>query len=220
MPRGARPTSHPRPREPRRDASAAAAAASAAEQTGKKLRMKDLIPVKFTKARPSPVQHNPSRAGAGQGGLRALRARVRRYGAAQVPAGQEEKGRRFMCPMCKETFGPISKIIVLRPTGDAISEECYRKLVAPDGARARCAAPAAPPAPPALTRLAAGRAAGVYNGVKVRPKDAVRLERGGTGFAATQLVESSTYDALGLGNGLAQVRGQNPGPTSKFALKY
>lgn len=39
-----------------------------------------------------------------------------------------------MCPLCNETFTNISQVVVLRPTGDAIGEECYKKLVEPDGA--------------------------------------------------------------------------------------
>jgi hypothetical protein len=58
---------------------------------------------------------------------------------------------------------------------------------------------------------------GSYNGVKVRPKDAVRLERGGTGFAATSKVEASTYAPMGVGSGLADRRGQLAGGRSKFA---
>ena len=63
----------------------------------------------------------------------------------------------------------------------------------------------------------AARGAGAYNGHKVRPKDAVRLERGGTGFAATSKVEASTYSLLGVGSGLADRRGQLANGRSKFA---
>ena len=41
----------------------------------------------------------------------------------------------------------------------------------------------------------------MYDGHKVRPKDVIRLERGGTGFAATSKVEASTYTLLGVGSG-------------------
>jgi hypothetical protein len=56
-----------------------------------------------------------------------------------------------------------------------------------------------------------------YEGKKVRPKDAVRLERGGTGFAATSKVEASTWALLGTGSGLADRRGQLANGRSKFA---
>ena len=51
----------------------------------------------------------------------------------------------------------------------------------------------------------------------MRPKDVVRLERGGTGFAATSKVEASTYSLLGVGSGLADRRGQLANGRSKFA---
>jgi hypothetical protein len=102
----------------------------------------------------------------------------------------------------------VSRIVVLKCTGDALCEECYTRFVQPDGARrsllrARRSAEVAP--------------AGVYDGHKVRPKDAVRLERGGTGFAATSKVEASTYSLLGVGSGLADRRGQLANGRSKFA---
>lgn len=51
----------------------------------------------------------------------------------------------------------------------------------------------------------------------MRPKDVIRLERGGTGFAATSKVEASTYAPLGVGSGLAHTRGQLSTGRSKFA---
>ncbi len=78
--------------------------------TGKRLRLKDLVPVKFT---PLPAQQ-----------------------------GKEDDDGRFMCPLCKETFTNVSRIVVLKPTGDAVGEECYKRFIEPDGAHARhsCAA--------------------------------------------------------------------------------
>lgn len=123
--------------------------------TGKKLRLKELTPVRFT----------------------------------PTPCAAEGEGR-FMCPLCKEAFTNVSRIVVLRSTGDALGEECYRRFVEPEG---------------------------TYEGRKVRPRDVVRLERGGTGFAATSKVEAETYTLLGVGSGLSDNRGQHAGGRSKFA---
>lgn len=94
-----------------------------------------------------------------------------------------------MCPLCKDAFTNVSRVVVLKPTGDAVGEECYRRFVEPEG---------------------------VYDGHKVKPKDVIRLERGGTGFAATSKVEASTHTLLGIGSGLSDVRGQSAAGRSKF----
>ena len=120
--------------------------------TGRKLRLKDLLPVVFTAA------------------------------PASEPTG------RFMCPLCKETFTNVTRIVVLQPRGEATCEECYSRFVRVDGA---------------------------YDGRPV--KGVIRLERGGTGFAATSAVEAKAYAPLGIGSGLADNRGQHAGGRSKFA---
>ena len=94
--------------------------------TGKKLRMKELTPVHFTRV------------------------------PGDVP---EEGGGRFMCPSCKEvsrallclpalarltpprpqTFTNVSRIVVLKCTGDALCEGCYTRFVVPDGTGAHAA---------------------------------------------------------------------------------
>ena len=122
--------------------------------TGKRLRLKDLVPVRFTR----------------------------------TPDAEDGQGR-FMCPLCKDAFTNVSRVVVLKPTGDAVGEECYRRFVEPEGA---------------------------YDGHKVKPKDVIRLERGGTGFAATSKVEASTHTLLGIGSGLSDVRGQSAAGRSKF----
>ena len=104
-------------------------------------------------------------------------------------------------PPAPQTFTNVSRIVVLKATADALCEECYTRFVVPDGAALEpCARvrPAAPTQPDAAARRAR---AGVYDGHKVRPKDVIRLERGGTGFAATSKVEASTYTLLGVGSG-------------------
>jgi nitric oxide synthase-interacting protein len=124
--------------------------------TGKRLRLKDLAPVRFTR----------------------------------TPGVEEGSPGRFMCPLCREAFTNVSRVVVLRPTGTAMGEDCYRRFVEPDGA---------------------------FEGTKVRPKNVVRLQRGGTGFTATSEVQASVYTLLGVGSGLADNRGQHAAGRSRFA---
>ena len=68
-------------------------------------------------------------------------------------------GRGSTCvPWTYKTLTNSTSVIVLKPTGDAISEEGYKKTIEKDG---------------------------VYEGVKIRPeKDVIRLQKGGTGTPA------------------------------------
>ena len=60
---------------------------------------------------------------------------------------------------------------------------------------------------------------GSYEGHRLRDRDVIRLDRGGTGFAAGGAqVESKSYKQLGIGSGLADRRGQNPSK-SAFGLR-
>lgn len=124
----------------------------------KKLRLKDLVEVKWTK----------------------------------VPAG--EPGR-YMCPILYKTFTNTTQIVILKPTGDAISEEAYRKCVEKEGS---------------------------YNGKRIKgSKDVIKLQKGGCGFAASGTqVESKHAFSLGLGSGMQDLRGQHRGATSHFGLKF
>jgi nitric oxide synthase-interacting protein len=105
-----------------------------------------------------------------------------------TPAPESEGDGRYMCPLCKETLTNVTRVVVLQPGGDCTCEACYTRFVAQDGA---------------------------YDGRPV--KGVIRLERGGTGFAATSTVEAKTYAPLGVGSGLADNRGQHAGGRSKFA---
>mmetsp|Transcript_23780 Transcript_23780/g.28706 ORF Transcript_23780/g.28706 Transcript_23780/m.28706 type:complete len:317 (+) Transcript_23780:84-1034(+) len=102
-------------------------------------------------------------------------------------------GARYMCPSCCKGFTNSSKIVILKPTGAALCSECHSKFVVPDG---------------------------VWDGKKVGPKDAIKLERGGTGFVATNTLKSERHQHLGIGSGAADIRGQSAGPTSAFGLRY
>lgn len=125
--------------------------------TLEKLRMKDLVPIKWTKVR------------VGESG-------------------------RYMCPVTFKTLTNTTSIVVLKPTGDALSEEGYKLAVEKEGS---------------------------YNGVKIRKdKDVIRLQKGGSGFSASGTqVESKAEFALGLAGG-AELRGQNRGGGSKFGLRF
>eukprot|EP00192_Tetraselmis_astigmatica_P014249 CAMPEP_0117675388 /NCGR_PEP_ID=MMETSP0804-20121206/15577_1 /TAXON_ID=1074897 /ORGANISM="Tetraselmis astigmatica, Strain CCMP880" /LENGTH=307 /DNA_ID=CAMNT_0005484385 /DNA_START=301 /DNA_END=1224 /DNA_ORIENTATION=- len=126
--------------------------------SGKKLRMKDLVLLKFTK----------------------------------VPEG--ESGR-YMDPVTKDTFTNRSKLVCLKPTGDVMLEETYKKLVKPEGN---------------------------FNGTKIREKDVINLRGGGTGFAQHDgdRTQSKKYFHLGPGSGLADLRGQHQGVPSRGGLVF
>ena len=54
------------------------------------------------------------------------------------------------------------------------------------------------------------------------PKDVIKLQTGGTGFAARDggKVQSSKHFHLGPGSGRADLRGQHQGPKSSFGLVF
>lgn len=142
-------------------------------QTGKKLRMKDLIPVKFTKVRHSPLHYprtrthphppfvylsarlgapcliliNPSgaphRRRQPQGAIHvpSLQRNLHQLLAGEFPDSSPTPGH-FSCRRSRLISGDCCcvwryspQIVLLRPTGDVIGEECYKLLVEPDGAR-------------------------------------------------------------------------------------
>jgi len=125
--------------------------------TLERLRMKDLVTIKWTKVR-------------------------------------EGESGKYMCPITYKTFTNATAIVVLKPTGTAISEEGFKRVVEKEGA---------------------------YDGVKIRPdKDVIKLQKGGTGFAAsgTQVESKANFD-MGLAGG-AELRGQSRGGQSKFGLRF
>ena len=62
---------------------------------------------------------------------------------------------------------------------------------------------------------------GELNGKPVAAKDVVELQKGGTGFAAhDKHAQSKKAFALGVGNGLADVRGQAGGAGSRAGLSF
>lgn len=100
---------------------------------------------------------------------------------------------RPICPLCRSFFSNSSHIVVLKPTGDAIDEECYKRIVKPEGS---------------------------YNGKRIRSRDVIKLERPGTGFAAGGgPVESQQYSSVGPHLSVQDTRG-HPGPDSRFGLQW
>lgn len=186
--------------------------------SGEPLRLKDLIPVRFTSL------EDAARRGEGDGGA----SKRARKGPGEDPEGAprsptdsiEGQGKgtasapssgsmdpprsapasarpaassapRYVDPLTLDEFTNASRLVLVRPTGDVVSERTWRTCVLPEGA---------------------------MGGVPVREADGVPLQRGGTGFAAHDAkAEAKKRFLLGPGSGLAGLRGH--GPQSKFGLR-
>jgi nitric oxide synthase-interacting protein len=99
---------------------------------------------------------------------------------------------RYMCPVTRETLTDASRVVVLKPSGAAVSEEAYDKVLAREKE---------------------------WDGRRI--KGVVKLQRGGSGFAASGTqVESKKSFLVGAGSGLADSRGQHRGGASKFGLRF
>ncbi|KAI8471896.1 MAG: hypothetical protein J3K34DRAFT_416046 [Monoraphidium minutum] len=111
-----------------------------------------------------------------------------------TPVPEGETGR-YMDPITKDTFGNASRLVVLAPTGDVMLESTYETCVKPEGS---------------------------YKGKKVGPKDVIKMQTGGTGFAAHDgdKVQAKKHWLLGPGSGRADLRGQHQGPKSGFGLVF
>ena len=123
--------------------------------SGKKLRMKDLVSVKFT----------------------------------PVPGGDPHE---YMDPVTRDPFTNATHLILLKPTGDVVSDETWKKCIRPDGQ---------------------------YNGVAIHgDEDVIKLQGGGTGFVEHDKdnVEGNKYLLLGPSGNVT--RGQLQGPSSRFGL--
>ena len=133
--------------------------------SNKKLRLKDLVSVKFT---PSP--------------------------SAEDIDNTSERSGRHICPLSMKTLTKTSKLLVVKPTGDVITEEAYKTVIKPEGE---------------------------YKGHKVTPKDVIRVKGGGSGFAGSHAaVQANKFFHLGPHNGPADLRGQTrAGGESAFGLR-
>ncbi|EFN55862.1 hypothetical protein CHLNCDRAFT_145441 [Chlorella variabilis] len=100
----------------------------------------------------------------------------------------------YMDPVTKDIFINASRLVVLKPTGDVVLKETWERCIKGDGS---------------------------YGGVPVGEDDVLELQRGGTGFAAhDKELQAKKRFLLGPGSGLADLRGQHQGPTSKFGLRF
>jgi nitric oxide synthase-interacting protein len=111
-----------------------------------------------------------------------------------TPVPEGESGR-FMDPVTKDTLSNASRLVVLRPSGDVLLEDTYKACVKPEGE---------------------------FKGVRLGEKDVIKLQTGGTGYAARDgdKVQVQKHFALGPGSGRADLRGQHQGPRSQFGLQF
>lgn len=108
-----------------------------------------------------------------------------------VPDGQPHE---YMDPVLRRPLTNASRVVVLKPCGAVVLEETWRRCIKPEGS---------------------------YNGVKVDESDILELQRGGTGFAEhdKDALQAAKYFAVGVGSGLADLRGQNATGGSLFGLR-
>jgi nitric oxide synthase-interacting protein len=129
--------------------------------SGVKLGIKDLIPVKFTR-----LPTNSS-----------ITSVVNKA--------------KYIDPITKDVLTNRSNLVCIRPTGDVLLLDVYKKFVEPYG---------------------------MYNGVKI--SGLIQLQKGGTGYVAHdgKSIKASKYTYLGLGSGLTDLRGQHSGAGVKTGL--
>lgn len=115
--------------------------------------------------------------------------------AAKFTPVPEGEGGLYMDPITKDTFTNANKLVLLKPTGDVLLEETYKTCVKPEGR---------------------------FEGIKVREKDVIKLQGGGTGFVAHdgEKVQSKKHYTLGPGSGRQDLRGQHQGPRSAGGLVF
>lgn len=164
---------------------------------GGKLRLKDLVPVIFYRL----GDKGGGDDGGGEededeegGGEKAEAARARRREADAAAALSAAGGTGYAFdPITRDPLTNATPIVVLLPSGVAMSEASYRTCVKPDG---------------------------TWKGRKI--EKVIRLQGGGTGFAAHdgRAAEAASHFALGAGSGRADVRGQLAAGGSRFGLKF
>ena len=160
---------------------------------GGKLRLRDLVPVVFYRL----GDKDGGDDGGGEGGEaeeeeRARAARRREADAAAALSAAGGTGYAFD-PITRDPLTNATPIVVLLPSGVAMSEASYKTCVKPDG---------------------------TWKGKKI--EKVIRLQSGGTGFVAHdgKAAEAASHFALGAGSGRADVRGQLAAGGSRFGLKF
>ena len=175
--------------------------------SGAKLRLKDLIDVRFTPApgAAGPHEHmDPVTQDVFTNASRLVvikttgaRARVCVLVVSGGDAWCVTHGvlARVPTPTLPLLPPPPCSSAPLPPAGDVVLKETWDKCILPEG---------------------------TFGGKAVGPEDVMELQRGGTGFAAHDKDEGQAKRAflLGPGSGLADRRGQAGGPTSKFGLRF
>ena len=98
----------------------------------------------------------------------------------------------YMDPLTRDPLTDKARVVVLKPSGVAMLESSYKRFVEPDGS---------------------------YEGRRVRPKDVIRLQKGGTGFAGGGAsVEAKAHHMHGLGTATCPLRGTGAA-LSNFGLQ-
>jgi nitric oxide synthase-interacting protein len=105
-----------------------------------------------------------------------------------------ENARKYIDPLTKDELTNRDSLVAIRTSGVVMKKKTYENLVKPDGE---------------------------LNGKAVSPKDVVEIQTGGTGFSAHDKNSQSKKKYLvGMGSGMADLRGQNSSAVSRFGLKF
>ena len=154
--------------------------------SGAKLRLKDLVPVRFYRLGDKEGDEEGE-----EGKEEAAKRREADAAAALSAAG----GNNYAFdPVTRDPLTNATPVVVLLPSGCAMSEASYKTCVLADG--------------------------NIWRGKKVT--GTVELQGGGTGFVAHdgKAAQAASHFSLGAGSGRADVRGQLAAGGSRFGLKY
>ena len=159
---------------------------------GGKLRLKDLVPVRFYRLGDKDGDDDAEEEEEGGEGEEA-KARRRREADAAAALSAAGGNNYAFDPITRDPLTTATPIVVLLPSGCAMSEASYKTCVKPDGS---------------------------WKGKKI--EGVIKLQGGGTGFAAHdgKAAEAASHFALGAGSGRADVRGQLAAGGSRFGLKF
>ena len=166
--------------------------------SGGKLRLKDLVPVRFYRLGDDNDEGDGDGDGDGdgekEGGEETEEQRAKRRASDAAAALSAAGGNGYAFdPVTRDPLTNATAVVVLLPSGCAMSETSYKTCVKPDG---------------------------TWKGTKIT--GVIKLQGGGTGFAAHdgKAAEAASHFALGAGSGRADVRGQLAAGGSRFGLKF
>lgn len=159
--------------------------------SGGKLRLKDLVSVRFYRLGDKDADDDCD----DEGEKEEDEARAKRRRAADAAAALAAVGGNNYAfdPITRDPLTNATPVVVLLPSGCAMSEASYKTCVQPDGS---------------------------WKGKKIQ--GVIKLQGGGTGFVAHdgKAAEAASHFALGAGSGRADVRGQLAAGGSRFGLKF